>query len=254
MERVFIHLGKVTIYYYSVMILLGVIVASFIILKEAKRNNMKEYIENLIFYILIFGIIGARLYYVIFYDEIYDLLSILEIWNGGLAIYGGIIAGLLTVIYFAKKHKQSILKTTDILAPGLIIAQAIGRWGNFFNQEAFGSSVSLSYLKSIHVPQFIIDGMYINGAYHHPTFLYESIWCLIGFIILIIMRKYLKNREGTLTFIYFIWYGIGRFFIESLRTDSLYLGNIKISKLVSIILIIIGLTGIIINIIKERGK
>ena len=258
MNRVFLELGNFKIYWYSIMILLGVLVASYIILKEAKRNNMKDYIENIIFYALIIGIIGARLYYVIFYEESYNLISILEIWNGGLAIYGGIIAGLITVIYLAKKYKQSILKTTDILAPGLIIAQSIGRWGNFFNKEAYGPNVSLSFLHKLYIPNFIIEGMNIGGKYCHPychpTFLYESLWCLLGFIVLLIIRKLTNRKKGILTYTYFIWYGVGRFFIEALRTDSLYIGNFKVSQVVSIILIIIGIIGIINSYIKKEVK
>lgn len=256
MNRVFLELGNFKIYWYSIMILLGVLVASYVILKEAKRNNMKDYIENIIFYALIIGIIGARLYYVIFYEESYNLISVLEIWNGGLAIYGGIIAGLITVIYLAKKYKQSILKTTDILVPGLIIAQSIGRWGNFFNKEAYGPNVSLSFLHKLHIPNFIIEGMNIGGKYCnpycHPTFLYESIWCLLGFIVLLIIRKISNRKKGILTYTYFIWYGVGRFFIEALRTDSLYIGNFKVSQVVSIILIIIGIIGIINSYIKKE--
>ena len=256
MNRVFLELGNFKIYWYSIMILLGVLVASYIILKEAKRNNMKDYIENIIFYALIIGIIGARLYYVIFYEESYNLISILEIWNGGLAIYGGIIAGLITVIYLAKKYKQSILKTTDILVPGLIIAQSIGRWGNFFNKEAYGPNVSLSFLHKLHIPNFIIEGMNIGGKYCkpycHPTFLYESLWCLLGFIVLLIIRKLTNRKKGILTYTYFIWYGVGRFLIEALRTDSLYIGNFKVSQVVSIILIIIGIIGIINSYIKKE--
>ena len=157
---------------------------------------------------------------------------------------------LLAIIYLARKRKRSIIKTTDIIVPGLILAQAIGRWGNFFNQEAHGTEVTLEFLKSIHLPKFIIDGMYINGTYYHPTFLYESIWCIIGFIILITIRHITKRKKGITTYTYFIWYGIGRLLIEGLRTDSLYLGNFRISQIVSIILILIGIVGIIINLVK----
>ncbi len=256
MNRVFFSIGKITIYWYSVMILLAVLVALYIIMKEAKREGLKNYFDNLSFSAILIGIIGARLYYVIFRLDIYkdDLLSIFKIWEGGLAIYGGIIAGFLVVIYYAKKYKQSIFKTTDIIVPGLIIAQAIGRWGNFFNGEAHGTEVTLSFLEKLHLPNFIIEGMHIDGAYYHPTFLYESIWCVLGFILLLILRKVTKRKEGILTYTYFIWYGIGRLFIEGLRTDSLYIGNTRVSQLVSIILIVIGVIGIIINLIKTKKE
>ena len=256
MDRVLVRLGPITIYWYSVTMLLAILTGLYLAIKEAKRQNKKEYFENLVFSLIIFGIIGARLYYIIFKFDSYknDLLSIFKIWEGGIAIYGAIIAGLLVVIYYAKKYKESILATTDIIVPSLIIAQAIGRWGNFFNREAHGTEVSLSFLKRLHLPNFIIKGMYINGAYYHPTFLYESLWCIVGFIILILIRKKLKPPEGSITYTYFIWYGIGRFLIEGLRTDSLYLGSIRVSQLLSIILILIGTVGIIINCKKKRGK
>lgn len=256
MNRVFFSLGGVTIYWYSVMILIGVLTGTYIVMKEAKRQNKKEYIDNLIFYLVIAGIIGARIYYVIFEFDIYkyDLLSILKVWEGGLAIYGAIIAGIIVTVYYAKKCNQSILSTTDILVPGLIIGQAIGRWGNFFNQEAHGTEVSLAFLKKLHLPSFIINGMHINGTYYHPTFLYESLWCILGLIILLIIRKITNRKKGIVTYIYFIWYGIGRLFIEGLRTDSLYIGNIRVSQLVSIVLIIIGIIGIIINQIKTKKE
>lgn len=256
MNRVFFSLGGVTIYWYSVMILIGVLTGTYIVMKEAKRQNKKEYIDNLIFYLVIAGIIGARIYYVIFEFDIYkyDLLSILKVWEGGLAIYGAIIAGIIVTVYYAKKCKQSVLNTTDILVPGLIIGQAIGRWGNFFNQEAHGTEVSLSFLQNLHLPSFIINGMHINGTYYHPTFLYESLWCILGLIILLIIRKITNRKKGIVTYTYFIWYGIGRLFIEGLRTDSLYIGNIRVSQLVSIVLIIIGIIGIIINQIKTKKE
>ena len=246
MNRELFSIGPITIYYYSITMLLAILTAIIISVKRSKKEGMNAFFEDLIFSTIIFGIIGARLYYVIFNFSLYknDLLSILKIWEGGIAIYGGIIGGLLTIIYKCKKANQSIIKTTNIITPGLILAQAIGRWGNFFNSEAYGKVVSLAFLKKVHIPKFIINGMYINGAYHHPTFLYESIWCLIGFIIIILISKKKKDIE---TYIYLIWYGIGRFFIEGLRTDSLYLGNIRISQLVSIIIIIIGIIGLIIK-------
>jgi len=134
------------------------------------------------------------------------------------------------------------------------LAQAIGRWGNFFNGEAHGNVVSLEFLKQLHIPDFIINGMYINGEYYHPTFLYESIWCVIGFGLLIIIRKLTKRRLGMMTSCYFLWYGVGRYFIEGLRTDSLYFGNYRISQLVSLVLIFVGFVGVIISCIRKDGN
>ena len=132
----------------------------------------------------------------------------------------------------------------------LILGQAIGRWGNFMNSEAYGPVTTLETLKNLHIPQFIIDGMHINGNYYHPTFLYESLWCLIGFLILLFMKKSRAFKKGTTFSTYLIWYGIGRFLIESLRQDSLYFGTLRIAQLVSILGIIIG----VIILIRNREK
>lgn len=256
MDNILLEIGQVKIYWYSVTMLTAILLGMYLALKESKHYNMKDYISDLVTYLIVFGIIGARLYYVIFRFDSYknNLLDMFKIWEGGIAIYGAIIGGIIAIIYFAKKNNQSIIRTTDILTPSLILGQAIGRWGNFFNKEAHGIEVSLSFLEKLHLPNFIIEGMYINGTYYHPTFLYESIWCLIGFIILIIIRKITKRKEGIITYSYFIWYGMGRLFIEGLRTDSLYLFNIRISQLVSIILILIGIIGILYIFLRERKK
>ena len=255
MDRILISVGPITIYWYSFLIFLSILIGLLIIKKEIKKTKLnEEFMFDLIFYLIPVCIIGARLYYVIFNFDVFknNLFDIFKIWEGGLAIYGVVISGILFIICYCKKKKQSILLTLDILAPCLILGQAIGRWGNFFNREAHGAVTTLEYLKSINLPQFIIDGMYINGNYYIPTFLYESIWCLIGFIILIILRNKLKyKKEGIIMCSYFIFYSIGRFFIEGLRTDSLYLFNIRVSQLVSIILFIIGIIGIIF--INKKG-
>lgn len=244
MDRVALDLGFIQIYWYSIFIFLGVFFASFVILREAKRQHInQDFIINLIFYAVIFGLIGARLYYVAFNLDYYLKypLEILEVWNGGLAIHGGILFGLLTVIIYTKKYRAKTLKILDILVVGLILGQAIGRWGNFFNGEAYGSVVTLEYLQDLGLPQFLIDGMYINGAYHHPAFLYESIWSLFGFFALLIVRRYKYLKNGQLTGVYLIWYSVGRFFIEGMRTDSLMLGSLRIAQIVSIALVIIGI-------------
>lgn len=256
MNRILFEFGPITIYWYSITTLLAVLSGIYLSLRESKKQGMYTFISDLIFYVIIFGIIGARTYYVIFNFEQYQSnpLSIFKIWEGGIAIYGALIGGFLTIVYLAKKRQQSIIKTTDIISPSLLIAQAIGRWGNFFNSEAHGTTVSLEFLKSLHLPNFIIEGMYIDGVYYHPTFLYESIWCILGFIILLIIRKITKRKDGIMTYSYFIWYGIGRFIIEGLRTDSLYLGDFRISQIVSLILIVIGMIGIILSYIKSHNE
>lgn len=265
MDRIALDLGFIQIYWYSLFIFFGILVATFVILKECKRQNINEdFIVNLIFYTVIFGLIGARLYYVCFNLDYYLKypLEILEIWNGGLAIHGGIIAGLLCVFIYCKKYNAKLLKLLDIVVVGLIIGQAIGRWGNFFNQEAYGAITTLENLQKLGIPDFIIDGMYIGGAYRQPAFLYESIWCLAGFIALLIVRHYRYLKAGQLTGVYLIWYSVGRFFIEGMRTDSLMLGSLKMAQVISIVGIIIGVMMLILcrkgsrfdNLYKEAEK
>ena len=168
-------------------------------------------------------------------------MEIFAVWQGGLAIHGGIIGALIFIYWYCNKHKLNTIKILDFIVVGLIIAQAIGRWGNFFNGEAHGPQTTLSFLKDLYLPSFIIKGMLINGNYYIPTFFYESIWCLIGFIILIILRKQKFTKIGYLTSFYLVWYGICRFFIESFRTDSLMFFSFKIAQIVSLFMVISGI-------------
>lgn len=253
MNRVAFNIFGFNVYYYSLCILLGVIVAYILITREGKKQGLpKEFISDLIFYTLIIGILGARVYYCVFNLDYYlaNPSEILKIYNGGLAIHGGVIAGLIFVYLYTKKKNVSFIKILDIVAPAVIIAQSFGRWGNFFNQEAHGGITTYQNLKNMHIPEFIINGMHIEGKYYYPTFFFESIWCLIGFIILMIARKNKNLRKGFQIGFYFIWYGIGRFFIETLRTDSLMFFGLKIAQIVSLIGIIIG----IIIIVTNRNK
>ena len=253
MNRVAFNIFGFNVYYYSLCILLGVIVAYILITREGKKQGLqKEFISDLIFYTLIIGILGARVYYCVFNLDYYlaNPSEILKIYNGGLAIHGGVIAGLIFVYFYTKKKNISFIKILDIVAPAVIIAQSFGRWGNFFNQEAHGGITTYQNLKNMHIPEFIINGMHIEDKYYYPTFFFESIWCLIGFIILMIARKNKNLRKGFQIGFYFIWYGIGRFFIETLRTDSLMFFGLKIAQIVSLIGIIIG----IIIIVTNRNK
>lgn len=253
MNRVAFNIFGFNVYYYSLCILLGVIVAYILITREGKKQGLtKEFTSDLIFYTLIIGILGARVYYCVFNLDYYlaNPSEILKIYNGGLAIHGGVIAGFIFVYFYTKKKNVSFIKILDIVAPAVIIAQSFGRWGNFFNQEAHGGITTYQNLKNMHIPEFIINGMHIEGKYYYPTFFFESIWCLIGFIILMIARKNKNLRKGFQIGFYFIWYGIGRFFIEALRTDSLMFFGLKIAQIVSLIGIIIG----IIIIVTNRNK
>lgn len=253
MNRTLIKLGPISIYWYSVMIALGFLAAMVVCLTEVKRKKLDiEKYSNMVFYAVLFGILGARIYYVLFNLDYYLKMpsEILKVWHGGLAIHGGIIAGILVAYFYTKKYKMNFLKTLDISVVGIIIAQAIGRWGNFFNQEAFGKLTTKAALIKQRIPNFIIDGMYIDGAYYQPTFLYESVWSLIGFIIMLFLRRTKKLKVGYLTGFYLLWYSIGRCFIEYFRSDSLMLGTIKVAQLISLSLIVIG----IIVIIKSTKK
>lgn len=250
-----INLFGLSIRWYSVLILIGAALGIFILKKEAQRFGMNwDFVFNLSFWTLIFGIIGARIYFVIFHWSEYssDLLEIFKVWNGGLAIHGGLIAGAITAFFYCKKNKANTLKVIDMALPSVILAQAIGRWGNFFNGEAHGIATSLAKLQSLHIPRFIIDGMYIDGVYYHPTFLYESIWCLIGFVILLVIRRNKYTKVGTITGTYLMWYSAARFFIEHLRTDSLMLGGFRVAQIISILLFLVGLFLIIRN--KRQSK
>ena len=244
MDRVAIDFGIIKIYWYSICIFLGIITAVTLIYRESKRRNIdSDFLLNLTFYSILLGILGARIYYVLFNLNYYleNPIEIFEIWNGGLAIHGGLLTGLVVISLYSKKNNVNILKMLDIIGVGVIIAQAIGRWGNFFNGEAYGNITSLAHLKSQFIPKFIIDGMYIDGFYRQPTFLYESILCVTGFIIMLLVRKYKNLKVGQLTGFYLIWYGMIRFIIESMRSDSLMLGPIKIAQLISILFIVVGL-------------
>ena len=243
-------LGFLQIKWYSFFIFLAMISGSILVYLETKKKKIdKDDFENMVFYGLLIGILGARIYYVLFNLKEYlqAPIEILKIWNGGLAIHGGIIATGIFVYFYTKKKNMNLLVVLDCIAVGLILAQAIGRWGNFFNSEAYGRIVTLEYLKSLWIPQFIIKGMYINGSYREPTFLYESIASIIGFIVMIIIRKKAKLKVGQVSGFYLIWYGAIRFMIEGHRADSLMLGPLRIAQIVSILFICIGIILLLIN-------
>ena len=257
MNKVLVSIGPITIYWYSALILAAIIIGYDLALNYTKRLNLHQtLITDILLGLVISGIIGARAYYVIFNFSKYkdNLINIFAIWKGGLAIYGAIIAGIIYTFYYSHKKGVSFIRLLDILSVSLLLGQAIGRWGNFFNEEAYGGITTLDALKNLHLPQFIIEGMYIDGAYRTPTFLYESIWCLIGVLILLYIRKRKSNIVGKQISFYLVWYGIGRFFIEGLRSDSLYLSKFRISQIVSIIIIVIGLIGEVIIYKKTHQK
>ena len=245
MNPILLDLGFIQIHWYSLTMLIAIFLAAFLFYKDIKKEKFKEeFLINLIFWTIIWGIVGARLYYVLFELSYYiqHPLEILMTWDGGLAIHGALIGGAIYIFIYCRKKKVNFLKIYDMIAPTLLIAQAIGRWGNFFNGEAHGPITTKLTLQNLFIPNFIIEGMNINGNYYHPTFYYEAAWNIIGFAIIMVLKKEIKNlKNGQLTGMYFVWYSLARFFIESLRTDSLMLGSIKIAQLVSILLFLVGL-------------
>ena len=246
MNPVAFNIFGLNIMWYGILIALGVIAAMIISSYTCRINGMDfEQILDIFLYAFPAAIVGARLYYVLFEFDYYrnNLVDIFNIRQGGLAFHGGLIAALLVAFIYTRIKKISFLKVTDAVAPGIVLAQAIGRWGNFFNSEAHGGPVSQSFIQMF--PEFIQKGMYINGSYYHPTFLYESIWNLCICIFLIFLTKR-KPRSGTVIASYAGLYSLGRFFIEGLRTDSLMLGGIRVAQLVSLAGIVICVIGLLI--------
>ncbi|OJG35714.1 prolipoprotein diacylglyceryl transferase [Enterococcus devriesei] len=234
------------IYWYAIIIVSGIAIALWMANREAVRVGLKEDdMTNFILWALPIAIIGARLYYVLFDLGPYlaDPIQIFNTRSGGLAIYGGLIAAAIVLIVYTRHHFIDPWLFLDVVAPGVLFAQALGRWGNFMNHEAFGGETTRRFLEGLHLPQFIINNMYIDGAFRQPTFLYESTWSLIGFILLIVLRKKWTFKRGEIFLGYVAWYSFGRFFIEGMRTDSLYLfGGIRVSQMLSLILFVGALT------------
>lgn len=240
-----------SIRWYGILIAAGMILGMLIANYNCKWREV-DY-DNLLNIVLIstpIGIIGARLYYVVFEFENYknNIMEAFNIRNGGLAIHGGLIFAIGTTLIYTEIKKLNFIKFADVAAPSIIIAQALGRWGNFFNQEAHGDTVSYEFIK--YFPMFIQKGMHINGLFYNPTFLYESTWNIMVFIILmVILRKSKKN--GIVFFTYIGLYSVGRFIIEGMRTDSLMFWNIRIAQLVSLSGVLIWVVFIFLNYNKK---
>ncbi|HDE3409947.1 TPA: prolipoprotein diacylglyceryl transferase [Staphylococcus aureus] len=251
-DPVAFNLGPLSVRWYGIIIAVGILLGYFVAQRALVKAGLhKDTLVDIIFYSALFGFIAARTYFVIFQWPYYaeNPGEIIKIWHGGIAIHGGLIGGFIAGVIVCKVKNLNPFQIGDIVAPSIILAQGIGRWGNFMNHEAHGGPVSRAFLEQLHLPNFIIENMYINGQYYHPTFLYESIWDVAGFIILVNIRKHLKLGETF--FLYLTWYSIGRFFIEGLRTDSLMLtSNIRVAQLVSILLILISISLIVYRRIK----
>ncbi|YAI82864.1 MAG: prolipoprotein diacylglyceryl transferase [cyanobacterium endosymbiont of Rhopalodia sterrenbergii] len=231
----------------SFSVLIGVALSQWLATKRQVDPNL---VADLVIWLVISAIPCARLYYVIFEWQQYaqNPEDIIAIWKGGIAIHGAIIGGTLAAIIFARLNKVSVWQLADLIVPSLTLGQAIGRWGNFFNSEAFGSPTNLPW--KLYIPVNHRPLTYINQEYFHPTFLYESIWnLLVFFLLLSLFFLGLKHRDkiqvGTLSLVYLIAYSIGRFWIEELRTDSLMLGSLKIAQVISLVMIGLGILGLI---------
>ena len=237
-------LGNLSVKWYGIIMAVAIILAvSMAIIEGRKRQIESDDFMDLLLWAVPIGYVGARIYYVIFEWNYYSqhLGEIIAIWNGGIAIYGGLLAGLAVLLVFCYKRMLPPFLMLDIITPGVMAAQILGRWGNFINQEAHGGPTTLAFLQSLHLPDFIIKQMKIGGVYYQPTFLYESFFNLIGLLIILLLRhrKHLF-KQGEIFMLYLAWYSVVRFFVEGMRTDSLYLlGSIRVSQMLSVILLIV---------------
>ena len=242
------HIGGKAIYWYGILIALGVLAALAFCVKQKERYGIKEddLMDGVLWGVPL-AIVGARLYYVLFYldrfkneDGSFDWAESVAIWDGGLAIYGGVIAAVLVCLVIRKKRGFKLGALTDLVVMGLLIGQAVGRWGNFMNREAFGAETTLPWRMQLTTTAGTLVEV-------HPTFLYESLWNVIGLLLIVFIVAKGRRFDGENTWFYFLWYGIGRFWIEGLRTDSLYLFNwtiggepIRVSQALSLVMVLVA--------------
>lgn len=257
-SRAVFSIGEKDIYWYGIIIMLGILAAFFHTWWRAGHEKIKrDHVIDLALFIVPFGVLGARLYYVLTTlgeGKYQSFVDVIAIWEGGLAIYGGIIAGALTVVVVCLIKKINVFKVMDMVGPGVMIAQAMGRWGNFCNGEAFGEVVAEG-----HPLYFMRMGLLSDYApapmqYYHPTFLYESLWNLVGFVLITVLYRK-KKFNGQCVLMYLTWYGFGRMFIEGLRTDSLYVGSFRISQVVGLLCFLAGSALLTVGfILSHKGK
>ena len=259
-DRVALELFGKPIYWYGVIIMLGIVAAAIHVLIRSKREGFTpDDVLDLGIFTVLFGVLGARLYYVVTTLDTHEyksIIDVLAVWEGGLAIYGGIIAGCTALVLTAARKKINPLKVMDATGPGVMLAQAIGRWGNFMNGEAFGYEVAegsaLYPFRMGLISEYTHTGSEMH--FYHPTFLYESVWNIVGFIIICFLYRK-KKFNGQIALMYFAWYGFGRMFIEGLRTDSLYVGPFRISQVVGAACFVVGVALMIAGLIlSKKGK
>ena len=251
-------IGSLEVYWYALIIVCGIFLGFLYASYFCKKDNQDtEILYDVLLWGLPSAIIGARLYYVIFNFELYknNLWDIFKIHEGGLAIYGGVICAFLSAFIYCKVKKKNVWQVFDYGVAGFLVGQCVGRWGNFVNQEAFGTNYTgLFSMKGNIITQRLTElqnsGVNVNPDLGvHPTFLYESLWNFVGIILIWFVFKYMKNKGEAFSF-YLVWYGIGRFFIEGIRTDSLMLfSNIRVSQVVAVLCIILGIAVFV----KKRG-
>ena len=249
-----LQLGPLAIRWYGLLIATGVLLGTTLAHREAiRRGQDPDVLLNGIVFTVLISLVGARLYYVLFNWDYYSAhpSKIVAVWEGGLAIHGGLIAGAITTALYCRYAHLSLPVMTDIMSPCVAIGQAIGRWGNFFNQEAFGTPTGLPwklYIDPAHRPP-----QYAGFEYFHPTFLYESLWnFLVFFLLWFGLRKRLQLRPGALTLCYLGLYSIGRFFVEGLRTDSLMLGSLRAAQVVSLLLVLASGIGLLLLAARKK--
>ena len=254
-DPIAIHIGH-GIYWYGIILACAMLAGLFLCMKQAKRFGLTEdNVLDLVLWAVPCCILGSRIYYVIFYLDLYrnadgglDWGRIIAIWDGGLAIYGTVIAGVIVVLIFTKVKKLRFAAMTDLAAMGLLLGQIIGRWANFINREAFGGLTDLPWRMRL----WVSASQYIEV---HPTFLYESLWNLVGLLLMLFVVTKGRRFDGENTWFYFLWYGLGRSWVEGLRTDSLYLFNwtfmgqpIRVSQALSMVMVVVAAAMLFYNI------
>lgn len=254
-DSVAFSLGPIAVHWYGIIMGSAFFFGTYLARYHAKRAGIDpDHVLNMVVWIIPAAIICARIYYVIFEWARYqdNPISALYVWEGGLAIHGGLIGGVIAGTLYIRKHGLPFLQVGDIIMPSVIMGQAIGRWGNFINQEAHGGPTTAEYMA--HFPAFIREQMFINGQYYHPTFLYESLWNLVVLAILLVMLYRWKKFDGQILFSYMILYSCGRFVIEGLRTDSLYWGGVRVAQLASLSLIVAGIVLLTITAMRHKKQ
>ena len=250
------------IYWYGILIVLGLLLAVLFCMKQRSKYGITEDdILDSVLWGIPFGVIGARLYYIVFYLDLFrdaegklSWSKMIAIWDGGLAIYGAVIAVVLVALVLSRVKKFRLWALMDLVVMGLMIGQAVGRWGNFMNREAFGSQTTLPWRMQL----TLTTGEVVQV---HPTFLYESLWNVIGLLLIVFVISRARRFDGENTCFYFLWYGIGRFWIEGLRTDSLYLFDwtflgqpIRVSQALSLVMIVVSLVVLLINVNRKERR